>query len=84
MSSNNKKGSKEGSMIQDPGAIMSEGFECDVMKYNLTTEKPNRTNSANIRGDNHKGYLGFRDATGSSRLISDNGDGAIYLDRITA
>jgi hypothetical protein len=54
------------------------------MKYNLTTEKLKCTNSDNIRGDNHKGYMGFRNATGSSRLISDNGDGAIYLDRTTA
>ena len=51
------------------------------MKYNLTTEKLKCTNSDNIRGDNHKGYMGFRNATGSSRLISDNGDGAIYPDR---
>ena len=34
--------------------------------------------------NNHKGYMGFRNAIGSSRLIFDNEDGAIYLDRTTA
>jgi hypothetical protein len=35
--------------------------------------------STNYRGDNHLGYMGFRDPTDSSRLRSGNGDGAINV-----
>ncbi len=46
--------------------------KCDVFPWNCTI-------SANRTGDNHIGYMGFRDSTNSSRLISENGDGAISV-----
>jgi hypothetical protein len=35
--------------------------------------------STNNRGDNHLGYMGFRDSTNSSKLIPNDGDGAINI-----
>lgn len=47
---------------------------CDVVNY---VPPFSCTISDNHRGDNHKGYMGFRNATDSSILRSDGGDGAI-------
>lgn len=48
---------------------------CDVLSY--IPPLFNCTISDNFAGDNHLGYMGFRDPMNSSRLISDGGDGAI-------
>jgi hypothetical protein len=62
----------------DAGAIIEDPFPvCDVFKYNSTSKSFECTISHTIRGDNHKGYMGFRDPNDYSRLISDEGDGAI-------
>jgi hypothetical protein len=62
----------------DAGAIIEAPFPaCDVFKYNSISKSFDCTISHTIRGDNHKGYIGFRDPNDHSRLISDEGDGAI-------
>jgi len=61
----------------DGGAINEEHFpECDVISYIFPF---NCTISATVLGDNHLGYMGFRDPTDDSRLISNGGDGAIDI-----
>jgi Alpha/beta hydrolase of unknown function (DUF900) len=61
----------------DAGAINEAPFpECDVISYIVPF---NCTISATVLGDNHLGYMGFRDSTNSSRLIPDGGDGAINV-----
>ena len=59
----------------DAGYIDEAPFPaCDVNNY---VPPFNCTISGNRTGDNHKGYMGFRDPTNSSRLVSNGGDGAI-------
>lgn len=59
----------------DAGAIIEAPLpECDVTSY---IPPFNCTISANRSGDNHLGYMGFRDPTNSSRLIADGGEGAM-------
>lgn len=59
----------------DADAIQEEPFpECDVISYIFPF---NCTISSIVLGDNHMGYMGFRDPTDNSRLISNGGDGAI-------
>ena len=53
-------------------------FECDVVSYIFPFNCTIST-SPDLTGDNHLRYMGFRDPTNSSRLISDNGDGAINV-----
>jgi hypothetical protein len=61
----------------DAGAINEQsGLECDIISYIFPF---NCTISASVLGDNHLGYMGFRDPTNSSRLISNGGDGAINV-----
>jgi hypothetical protein len=61
----------------DAGAINEAPFpECDVISYIVPF---NCTISATVLGDNHLGYMGFRDPTDNSRLISNGGDGAINI-----
>src|SRR5918997_5265616 len=56
----------------DAGAINeSSGFECDTVSYTFPF---NCTISATVLGDNHFGYMGFRDPNNPSSLV---GDGAI-------
>jgi len=63
----------------DAGAIIEEkGSECDVRKYNSTWSLT-CTISPTDKGDNHLGYMGFRDSINSSRLIANDGDGAINI-----
>ena|SRR5215211_2691058 len=52
------------------------GFECDIISYIFPF---NCTVSATVLGDNHLGYMGFRDPTNSSDLVSNGGDGAINV-----
>lgn len=52
------------------------GFECDVISYIFPF---NCTISASILGDNHLGYMGFRDPNDNSTLLSNGGDGAIDI-----
>ena len=66
-------------VIEDADAgyiIEGQGFECDVISY---MHPFNCTISATVLGDNHLGYMGFRDPSNSSRLISNGGDGAINI-----
>jgi hypothetical protein len=61
----------------DADAINEAPFpECDVISYFVPF---NCTISTTVLGDNHLGYMGFRDPTDSSRLISIGGDGAIDI-----
>ncbi len=61
----------------DAGAINETPFpECDVISYIFPF---NCTISATVLGDNHLGYMGFRDPTDDSILISNGGDGAINI-----
>jgi hypothetical protein len=61
----------------DAGAINeSSGFECDIISYIFPF---NCTISATVLGDNHLGYMGFRDPTNSSRVVPNGGDGAIDI-----
>lgn len=61
----------------DAGAINEAPFpECDVISYIVPF---NCTISATVLGDNHLGYMGFRDPINSSRLIPNGGDGAINI-----
>lgn len=61
----------------DAGAINEQsGLECDIISYIFPF---NCTISASVLGDNHLGYMGFRDPTNSSRLIPNGGDGAINV-----
>lgn len=61
----------------DAGAINEAPFpECDVISYIFPF---NCTISATVLGDNHLGYMGFRDPSNSSRLIPNGGDGAINV-----
>jgi hypothetical protein len=53
-----------------------QGLECDVISYMFPF---NCTISATVLGDNHLGYMGFRDPTNSSKLVSNGGDGAINV-----
>ena len=58
----------------DAGAINeSSGFECDTVSYTFPF---NCTISATVLGDNHLGYMGFRDPNNPSSLV---GDGAIDI-----
>lgn len=61
----------------DAGYIIEEqGFECDIISY---IHPFNCTISGSVLGDNHLGYMGFRDPNNSSRLILNGGDGAINI-----
>jgi hypothetical protein len=61
----------------DAGAINEAPFpKCDVISYIVPF---NCTISATVLGDNHLGYMGFRDPINSSRLIPNGGDGAINI-----
>jgi hypothetical protein len=61
----------------DAAAISERaGLQCDIISYIFPF---NCTISATTLGDNHLGYMGFRDPTNSSRLISSGGDGAINV-----
>ena len=58
----------------DAGAINeSSGFECDIVSYIFPF---NCTISATILGDNHLGYMGFRDSNNPNSMAD---DGAIDI-----